>query len=103
MLRPDGEGPLALDGSAQRAHLPAEYQLVERQARAAGRISESCAAVLDLEVLDRDRVRVEADRWSRPGQPARWIEAQGELGSLQFQIGCTPSAVQKIPQGKFDP
>ena len=98
----DGERPFAFDGSEQRAHLADEFELLKRQARAAGRIGEGRAAILDLEMLDRDRVGIEPDRGGRPDDPPGWIEAQGELGPLQSEVRRPQDAAQQIAQGEFD-
>ncbi len=103
VLPVDGEGPLAFDGSEQRAHLPVELQLVEHEARAAGRVGERRAAIRDLEMLDRDRIGGEADGGRGPDQPTRGIEAEGELRALQFQVGRPQHPAHQIAQGELDP
>ena len=102
MVAADHERAFAFDRPGQRAHLALEFDLVERQPRAAGGVGQDGATVLDVEPLDRDPFRIEGHRGRRPGEAARAVEPGGEFGSLQPRIRDSPLAAHQRAERELD-
>ena len=96
------ERALPLHRTGERAQLALELELVEHHAVAARGIGEQCAAVADVEALDRDRLQVEADRRRRPVEAAVAVERDGDLGALEDHVGGLELAARQRPERELD-
>ncbi len=115
----DRDGALALGGTEQRTHLAAESQPVEQE-RTARSARHNNASLLDGQVDDRHRVRIEGEyplptlprkrgrvnRYTLPGLRERGTlgaaESQRNLGRLERYVSYEELAAHERAQRKFD-
>ena len=96
------ERSLPFDRAGERAQLALELELVEHHAVAARGVGQQRAAVADVEALDRDRFRIEADRRRRPFEAAVAVERDRDLGALEDHVGGLELAARERAERELD-
>ena len=72
-------------------------------ARAARRVEQHRAAVVDHHAIERQLVGIEADRNLRNVDAAGGVDAERDLGTVEMQLGGAPFAPHERPETELDP